>query len=159
MKEINDEKDWTQTGSRCIERCGILILEPAGTVIPFENVKSFNTLRITLTWKQSKNIFRHPEWSTNLQIPPPASRCDSLTKLSTFLSLPMADLVQPSSFITASTSSRKGGAYSGWVAKLNKAFENAWEHVWVALSARTTEFGYHCRSVDTCKVHKQHANS
>ena len=61
----------------------------------------------------------------NVQIPPPASRCDSLTKLSTFLSLPIADLVQPSSFITASTSSRMSGAYSGRVAKLNRAFENA----------------------------------
>ncbi len=51
--------------------------------------------------------------------------CDSFTKLSNFLNFPMADLLQPSSFITASTSSRMGCKYSGRVAKLINTFVNA----------------------------------
>ena len=119
------QEGWTRTRPQCTERCGIPIIQPAGIIVPFENVKSFSTFRRTVTGSHVKKHCNNCKKAQYIQALFPDKRCDSLKKLSTFLSLLVEDLVQTSSFITAFTSSRMGCAYSGCVAKLNSAFKNA----------------------------------
>ena len=70
----------------------MLIIQPAGTVVPFENVKFCSTLRRTETSKQKMR--KYCDAYKCIHAPFPDIRGDALKKLSTFLSLPIADLIQ-----------------------------------------------------------------
>jgi len=88
-------------------------------------------------------------------LPKEARRCDSLMKLSNLRILPMAALDQPSSLIKVSTSSRSGATYSGWVAKSNTAWVNAYR-VFRNNQISKRSVSYLRAGVDGSKVDREH---
>jgi hypothetical protein len=92
---------------------------PAGTVTPLENVNGRNARRLEGTREKRRAYqdftFRVPrrESESNERVMKLLSRRLSRRKLSTLCILSIPAFVQPSSLITASTSSRRGLRYSG----------------------------------------------
>jgi len=101
---------------------------PAGTVTPFEKVKSFIIFRFIETRYTINERIPLRKYKSIL-LAPIAMRCDSLMKLSSLRSLPIANLFQPSDSMTFSTSSRKGAMYSGLATRSNNAFVKAYSGV------------------------------
>ncbi len=92
---------------------GTAAIQPAGIVVPSEKVKSFITLRFRPTGEQTKCKLRQDNANVGyIRELKNENRIDSFMKLSSFRSFPMAAFVQPSSWTTASISSRKGCIYS-----------------------------------------------
>ena len=90
---------------------GTAAIQPAGIVVPSEKVKSFITLRFRPTGEQNVNRAKEKANIGYIRELKNENRIDSFIKLSIFRSFPMAAFVQPSSWTTASTSSRKGCIY------------------------------------------------
>ena len=88
---------------------------PAGIVTPLENVNGRNTRRLKGTGEEAHltSAFFTRDREYNKRRPRPSTRWVSLRKLSILCILSIPAFVQPSSLITASTSSRRGSRYSG----------------------------------------------
>lgn len=108
----------------CVARLQNATWVPAGTLIPFENVKSCNVFRVRETRTQ-RRVVSLESIMINYSPAPAERRCDSLIKLSTLHILPMDALVHPSAWIMVSTSSRIGSRYSGYAARSSNALVKA----------------------------------
>ena len=90
---------------------------PAGTVTPLEKVNGRNARRLEGTGKERRTdqyfTFGLPRRESNERPMKVLSRRLSRRKLSILYILSIPAFVQPSSLITASTSSRRGLRYSG----------------------------------------------
>ena len=141
---------------------GTAISVPAGTVTPLENVNGRNARRLMVTGKMGR---AHQHFVVgmlkefNAQRARPSTRWVSRRKLSILCILSIPAFVQPSSAITASTSSRRGSIYSGFARRRYNTCVSVYWHAMIGMaSLRRDVITCQRRCMDGCKIDEKQSS-